>query len=160
MKGQRGLTATLGDAFTDTLTKFGGSGVIDTTGVNTEIDKLAAKAQKDAADAAAKAQQEIANAAAKATEKIDTSHQTLLEKTKKALSNANHPGIDENSYTSPVAVLVGLAAGGATAYGVYKSRAKHGKVGIFVPAIAGLVVDSIAHFSTAQIIDHQKKVGM
>lgn len=155
MKGRRGLTKTLGDDFTDTLAKFGGSGVIDTTVVNTEIDKLAAKAQKDAADTAAKAQQEIANAAAKAAEKIDTSHQTLIEKTKQALKS-NHPGIDENSYTNPIAVLAGLGAGGATAYGVYKSRAKRGKVGIFVPAIAGLVVDSIVHFSTAQIIDHSK----
>lgn len=156
MKGQRGLTKTLGDAFTDTLTKFGGSGVIDTTGVNAELDKLAAQAQKDAADTAAKAQQEIANAAAKAAEKIDTSHQTLLEKTKQALKNTNHPGIDENSYTNPIAVIAGLGAGGATAYGVYKSRAKRGKVGIFVPAIAGLVVDSIVHFLTAQMIDHSK----
>ena len=156
MKGRRGLTKTLGDDFTDTLAKFGGSGVIDTTSVNTELDKLTAKAKQDAADAAAKAQQEIANAAAKATEKIDTSHQTLLEKTKKALNNANHPGIDENSYTNPIAVLAGLGAGGATAYGVYKSRAKHGKTGIFVPAIAGLIVDSIVHFSAAQIIDHSK----
>lgn len=156
MKGQRGLTKTLGDAFTDTLTKFGGSGVIDTTGVNAELDKLAAQAQKDAADTAAKAQQEIANAAAKAAEKIDTSHQTLLEKTKKALNNTNHPGIDENSYTNPIAVIAGLGAGGATAYGVYKSRAKRNKVGILVPAIAGLLVDSIVHFSAAQIIDHSK----
>ena len=156
MKGQRGLTKTLGDAFTDTLTKFGGSGVIDTTGVNAELDKLAAQAQKDAADTAAKAQQEIANAAAKAAEKIDTSHQTLLEKTKQALKSTNHPGIDENSYTNPIAVIAGLGAGGATAYGVYKARAKRNKVGILVPAIAGLLVDSIVHFSAAQIIDHSK----
>lgn len=155
MKGQRGLTKTLGDNFTDTLAKFGGSGVIDTTVVNTEIDKLAAKAQKDAADTAAKAQQEIANAAAKAAEKIDSSHQTLLEKTKQALKS-NHPGIDENSYTNPIAVLAGLGAGGATAYGVYKARAKRNKVGILVPAIAGLLVDSIVHFSAAQMIDHSK----
>lgn len=152
MINANGLQANVLSGILDTpANTFDVGGGIDTSVINEKFGD-AVKAAKDTISSNVdEAKAKIEEAAAKAKANI-----TQAKNTATANGTGSAPTEIDSSYTHPVAVIAGLAAGAGTAMAVYHAREKHNKNGIFVPALCGVLVDSIVHFSTSQIIQNTR----
>lgn len=156
MINANGLQANPLGGFLDTpADMFDTGGGVSNGVINQKFDDAVQAAQikvnNSVSDAKAKIEQAAAAAQAKLTQAKTTARSTVTPG-----QGSTQPTEIDPSYTHPLAVVAGLAAGVGTAVAVYHAREKHGKDGIFVPAAVGVVVDSIIHFSTAQIIQHTR----
>ena len=151
MVNANGLQANVLSGLLDTPANIFEGGGIDTSALKESVGSAVQKTKETISTNVAEAQAKIEEAAATAKANI-----TQAKNTATANGTGSAPTEIDASYTHPIAVIAGLTAGAGTAMAVYHAREKHNKNGIFVPALCGVLVDSIVHFSTSQIIQHTR----